>query len=139
MLARSGHGQELLDLLKPIVINERSPWDQLVKAFSPGEPEVGPWRKNAYLPYASLPTFKVFAEDWLAILRCGMPGYDALPHLVDTFGLHILEYMLRQGQAWIDPKAPVRLVLEIVAPKRTTVRDEITQPNASIGQISIFK
>lgn len=123
MLARSGHGQELLELLKPIVINERSPWDRLVKAFSPSEPEAAPRRKNAYLPYASLPTFKVFAEDWLAILRCGMPGYDALPHLVDTFGLHILEYMLRQGQTWIDPKMPVRLVLEIIAPKRTTVRD----------------
>ena len=40
----------------------------------------------------------MFAEDWLSLLRCQMPGYDVIPHLVDLLGLHVLLYMLKRGK-----------------------------------------
>ena len=65
----------------------------------------------------------MFAEDWLSLLRCQMPGYDVIPHLVDLLGLHVLLYKLKRAKAWVEPGSPVRLVLEIIAPRRTTIRD----------------
>ena len=95
MLCRSGHGEDLLEALKPLVLDENSRWNRLIRAFTPAMQEEPPTRANAYLPYASLPSFAEFAEDWLALLRCYMPGYDVIPHLVDLLGLHILLYKLR--------------------------------------------
>ncbi|MEZ4405716.1 MAG: hypothetical protein R3A52_04350 [Polyangiales bacterium] len=65
--------------------------------------------------------------------RCSTTGfgYDALPHLVDIVGLHLVMYLLARAAEWTGREP--RLVLEIVAPRRTTVRDlavESYQANA---------
>jgi hypothetical protein len=123
MLCRSGRGEALLESLTRLVLSEDTAWNRLVRALSPdGEPTSAP-RGNAYLPYAILPDFAQFADDWLALLRCAIPGYDVLPHLVDLLGLHILLYKLRRARDWTAPEKPVELVLEIIAPRRTTVRE----------------
>ena len=90
------------------------------------ERDVSP-RANAYLPYRSLPAFGQFADDWLALLRCRMPGYNIIPHLVDLLGLHVLLYKLRCAQMWASPRARSNSVLEIIAPRRTTIRDLATE------------
>lgn len=123
MLSRSGHAAELLEHLRPLVLSDDTAWNRLVRAFTPRDDDDRPSRGNSYLPYASLPEFATFAQDWLSVLRCRMPGYDGVPHLVDLLGLHVLLYKLRCAQRWIDPSVPVRLVLEVIAPKRTTIRD----------------
>ena len=123
MLCRSGHGEELKEEFCPLLLTDESRWNRLLKAFSPDRPEELPQRANPYLPYAELPDFRMFAEDWLSLLRCQMPGYDVIPHLVDLLGLHVLLYMLKRGKAWVEPGHAVRLVLEIIAPRRTTIRD----------------
>jgi len=113
--------------LRPLVLDGNSRWNRLVHAFTPQETEDVSPRANAYLPYSSLPTFSQFAEDWLALLRCRMPGYDVIPHLVDLLGLHVLLYKLRCAQMWAAPDSPLQLVMEIIAPRRTTVRDLATE------------
>jgi hypothetical protein len=70
-----------------------------------------------------LSDFENLADDWLSLLRTNLPGYDVLPHLVDLLGLHLTLYFLRRSSEWCKEPNPVRLVLEIVAPKRSTVRD----------------
>ena len=127
MFCRSGHGEELLASLRPLVLDDHSQWNRLVQAFTPHETEDVSARANAYLPYVSLPSFSQFVEDWLALLHCRMPGYDVLPHLVDLLGLHVLLYKLRCAQLWAAPDQHLHLVLEIIAPRRTTVRDLATE------------
>lgn len=127
MLCRSGRSQDLLAGLRPLVLDDSSRWNRLVRAFTPQETEDVSPRANAYLPYASLPVFHQFADDWLALLRCRMPGYDVIPHLVDILGLHVLLYKLRCAHMWAAPESPLHLVLEIIAPRRTTVRDLATE------------
>lgn len=127
MLCRSGRSEELLEALAPLVLNEKSRWNRLVEAFTPDETEDVSPRANAYLPYLSLPSFAHFADDWLALMHCRMPGYDAVPHLVVILGLHVLLYKLRCAQFWASADAPVQLVLEIIAPRRTTIRDLATE------------
>ena len=127
MLCRSGRTEDLLAGLQPLVLDKTSRWNRLVQAFTPEETEEVSPRANAYLPYASLPIFGEFADDWLALLRCRMPGYDVIPHLVDLLGLHVLLYKLRCAQMWASPLSPFHLVLEIIAPRRTTIRDLATE------------
>jgi len=127
MLSRSGKAEELLAGLRPLVLNETCRWNRLVRAFTPEETEDVSPRANAYLPYASLSAFTQFADDWLALLRCYMPGYDVIPHLVDLLGLHVLLYKLRCAQMWASPTTPLQLALEIIAPRRTTIRDLATE------------
>jgi hypothetical protein len=123
MLCRSGHGEKLREELCPLLLTEDSRWNRLLRTFSPERPEDLRHRANPYLPYSELPEFRMFAEDWLSLLRCQMPGYDVMPHLVDLLGLHVLLYKLNRARAWIEPGHPVRLVLEIISPRRTTIRD----------------
>lgn len=123
ILARSGKGAELCALLQPLVLNEQSPWNKLIKAFEPAAEEDRPQRANAYLPYGPTEGFMRFAEDWIAVLQSRMPGYDAVPHLVDLLGLHIVLYLLNAATEWAAPGTPVRLVCEVIAPRRTTIRD----------------
>ena len=123
MLCRSGRREDLLSSLEPLVLAENSRWNRLIRALSPSESEAPTVRAKAYLPYESLDEFTAFAEDWLAVLRCQMPGYDAIPHLVDLLGLHIVSYLLRRAADWAPLGDPVHFVLEVIAPRRTTIRD----------------
>jgi hypothetical protein len=127
MLCRSGKASELLSALRPLVLNETCRWNRLVRAFTPNETEDTAVRANAYLPYASLSSFGRFADDWIALLQCHMPGYDVIPHLVDLLGLHIVLYTLQCAQMWVSPDVLPQLVLEIIAPRRTTIRDLATE------------
>ena len=114
MLSRSGETDELLASLRPLVLDETSRWNRLVQAFTPEETEEAFPRANAYLPYAFLPVFRQFAEDWLALLRCRMPGYDVNPHLVDLLGLQVILYKLQCAEMWASPASPLQLVLEMI-------------------------
>jgi hypothetical protein len=42
---------------------------------------------------------------------------------VDLLGLHVILHKLHRAQAWVAPGEPVRFVLEIIAPRRTNIRD----------------
>jgi hypothetical protein len=125
MLCRSGRGDELYRALSPLVLDPAASWNRLVERLQPG-PETlrdPKGQKSPFLPYATLPDFDCLAGDMLALLNARLPGYDVLPHLVDLLGLHLMLYMLRRAVEWAPGSPPARLVLEIIAPRRTTVRD----------------
>lgn len=123
MLCRSGRGPEIFRHLERSVFATGSPWNQLLTRLQPREHPKDTSIHTGYLPYAHLPDYDQLADDLLAVLRLQLPGYDALPHLVHLLGLHLVLYYLRRAAEWVPEDPPPHFVLEIIAPKRTTVRD----------------
>jgi hypothetical protein len=132
MLCRSGRGEEILTCLENTGMIAQSydsgyrgsKWNQLVLALQP--PDDRTPRESGdppYLPYAQLPEYERLADDWLSILSCDLPDYDALPHIVTITGLHLIIYLLTRAKATLGEDASPSFVLEIVAPKKTTVRE----------------
>ena len=68
------------------MLDENTRWNRLVHLLerSTSEGEVQNRQRSAYLPYPQLPAFKKLAEDWLALLRLRMPGYDVFPLQQET-------------------------------------------------------
>ncbi len=132
MLCRTPRKQELL-----VAFRERwartDNWDSVVRCLQPDDSEeLGRERANAFLPYASHPSFDDLAEDWLAMLRLNIPGFDVYPHLVNLAGLHLLKYQLTVSQQILAMRSPLTFVCEMVAPKKTLVREiscELYQAN----------
>src|SRR5207244_3126467 len=69
------------------------------------------------------PSFDGIAEDWLTILRLNIAGFDVFPHLVNVVGLYLLKYQLTISRQLLDPSTPVSFICEMVAPKKTLVRE----------------
>ena len=124
MLCRSSLKEELLSLLVPALQDESTSWNKLVRLLQPetANPK-GAERANAFLPYPSHPTYDALAQDWIAILKLHMPGYDALPHLVNLAAFHLVQYQLRVARDVAGVPTPFRIVCELVAPKKTLVRE----------------
>lgn len=125
MLSRSSLRDALLPLLeREIVLKRESSWNKIVSLLqSPSDTPKGAERANAFLPYPTHPCFDLLAEDWISILSLGMPGYDALPHLVNMAAFHILQYQSRVARDVAGITAPFRIVCEVVVPKKTLVRE----------------
>lgn len=124
MLCRAQRKQELLEALKGRLLATDSTWDSIIKCLQPADDEsIGSERANAFLPYQSHSCFDELAEDWLAILRLRIPGFDVFPHIVTLAGLHLLKYQLTASRQWMGVDRPVSFVCEVVAPKKTLVRE----------------
>lgn len=123
MLCRSGRGAQLYERLRPVLLDPTLPWNRLVDRLQPPTSAAPLKMRTGYLPHLALDEYRSFAEDLIAALDARLPGYDVLPHLVDLIGLHLTLYILRRAAEWAPDEGPVRLVLEIVAPKKTTIRD----------------
>lgn len=128
MLCRSQRRSELVEPLASIVSSDNR-WNRLVALLQP--PDVGDraTRGKSYLPYEHHPVFDLLGEDWLAVLRLGLPGFDAYPHLATLGSLHLVLYLLRTSAGWAESEHPgdevpsVTMVCEIVAPRKTLVRE----------------
>jgi hypothetical protein len=59
----------------------------------------------------------------VTLLSLGMPGYDALPYIVNLAAFHLVQYQLRVARDVAGITAPFRIVCEVVAPKKTLVRE----------------
>jgi hypothetical protein len=127
MLARSGRQAELLEHLKPLMFNSKAKWNRLVATLQPTEDTDTSKRSGCYLPIQQLPEYTNLADDWLNILKCKMPGYDALPHLTTLAGLHLIIYFLNRSRLVLDLANPCGFVLEIVSPKKTIIRTISTE------------
>lgn len=150
MLCRSGRGEEILLHLQRLGIiasdysrdYKGSKWNQLVVALQSenDRTETKLSGKPPYLPYQKLPEYEHLADDWLNILHCNLPDYDALPQIVTITGLHLIIYLLSRSKAVLGELEPPRFVLEIVAPKKTIIRDLASdeyQKNNSLSQQAI--
>lgn len=133
MFCRANRGQDVLFYLKKLGLVDNkefnkfhlSKWNRLVATLQPDKDNqaIEHNRKSPYLPYLSLPEYDNLAEDWISILGCDMPDYDAVPHLVTITGLHIIIYLLNRAKETLKQKTHPTFILEIVAPEKTVVRD----------------
>lgn len=124
MLCRTPRKQELLSALKGRLSKADQTWDSIIKCLQPtNDEDMSNERANAFLPYTSHSCFDDLADDWLSILRLNIPGFDAFPHLVNLAGLHMLKYQLSVSRQLLDASTPLKLICEVVAPKKTLVRE----------------
>jgi hypothetical protein len=125
MLCRSQKKEALLSALKKKVLNsEISYWNKIVKCLQPqGKDLDRSLRANSFLPYIHHHCYDDLAEDWLNILNLDIPGYDMLPFIVNLSGFHIIKYLLEVSNQILMSNNQVSMVCEIVAPKKTLVRE----------------
>jgi len=122
MLCRSAGSSQLRPYLADLLAGQNS-WNTLVGLLQPQGFEESHTRGKSYLPYRSHPRFDRLAEDWLQILELRLPGFDAIPFLVTLGAFHLILYQLHVAAEWCGEKRPVHLICEIVAPKKTLVRE----------------
>jgi hypothetical protein len=130
IICRSNRGSEILSQLEKIGVincnhldNPGSKWNQIVLALQPPQEQTRESGSPPYLPYLQLPEYTELADDLLAILSCNLPDYDALPHIVTILGLHLVIYFLARAKSTLGEDGKPCFVLEIIAPKKTSVRD----------------
>jgi len=124
MLCRASQKQELLAALKGRLAKTDKTWNSIIKCLqSDNDEEMSKERANAFLPYTSHACFDDIAEDWLSILRLNIPGFDVFPHLVNLAGLHLMKYQLEVSRQFLGSAKAVNLICEVVAPKKTLVRE----------------
>lgn len=124
MLSRAKRRKDLLAALQQSLSKTDTTWDSVIKCLQPSEEEdLSSERANAFLPYAEHPCFDQLAEDWLAILRLNIPGFDVLPHLVNLAGLHLVKYQLSVSRELLGLSPMPVFICEVVAPKKTLVRE----------------
>lgn len=124
MFCRAQRKAELLASLKDRLSKTDPTWDSIIKCLQhPEDVQVSGERANAFLPYESHSCFDDLAEDWLAVLRLQIPGFDVFPHLVNLSGLHLLKYQLTVSRQILGLEKPLSLVCEVVAPRKTLVRE----------------
>lgn len=150
MLCRSGRGETILSHLQRLGIiaseyssdYKSSKWNKLVVALQPEHDRTTTKSSGSppYLPYAKLSEYERLADDWLKIIGCNLPDYDALPHIVTITGLHLIIYLLSRAKAVLKELEQPRFILEIVAPRKTIIRDLASdeyQKNNSLPQRAI--
>lgn len=124
MLCRTQHKQALLTALTKRLSKTDSTWNSIIKCLQPiDEEQMGSDHTNAFLPYDHHFCFDELAKDWLAILHLNIPGFDFFPHLVNLLGLHLIKYQLDVSRQFLGKTSPLSLVCEVVAPKKTLVRE----------------
>jgi hypothetical protein len=123
MLCRSNAKDELRRHLTRI-LEPGGPWNQLVGLLQPSNSdEERSTRGNSYLPYKRHATFDRLSDDWISVLSLHLPRYDVLTYLVTLGALHIVLYQLGVSIEWRGRANPLHMVCEIVAPKKSLVRE----------------
>src|ERR1035438_4097557 len=123
MLARSSCRDALAPYVRAMVSGTNR-WDRLVASLQPdGEDDQERESKSCYLPYRQHPVFEGLARDWLAMFRMELPSFDVYPHLVTLGALHLVRYHLSVASTWTGGDGLPCLVCEIVAPRKTLVRE----------------
>jgi hypothetical protein len=123
MLARSSRREELAEALRPFLEERGEARDRLLALLQPGPEEPTDARGASYLPRELHPSYDALAEDWMAILRMGLPGFDAFPHLVTLGAYHLMLYQLSIAAEWTARGRGAHMVCEVVAPKKTLIRE----------------
>lgn len=122
MLNRSKRRDELAPHLA-FMFKGDNPWDKLLGLMQPGPDQDLQVRGQSYLPYLSHQSFDALAEDWLAIFSLNLPDFDAYSHLATLGALHLQLYQLWVAADWVGCEQRPYMICEIVAPKKTFVRE----------------
>ena len=123
MLSRSSYKEELIPFVQTMVAGNNR-WDRLVASLQPEDKnDQERESKSCYLPYLYHPVYDELARDWLSISQLQLPAFDGYPHLVTLSALHLLRYHLSVATTWASNVNPPYLICEIIAPKKTLVRE----------------
>ncbi|MBC6606953.1 hypothetical protein H8B13_09000 [Hymenobacter sp. BT188] len=122
MLCRSSAADALRPHLTQFLQGDNE-WNALLQVLEPEPEETGMERKNSYLPYKQHPCFDALGKDWLHLFELGLPNFDALNHLVTLGAFHVLLYQLHVSAYWTGRQKPLVFLCEVVAPKKTLVRE----------------
>lgn len=124
MLSRAERRAGLAAVFPERLLETTNKWNRLVARLQPGAQHTNDRRGvDAFLPYDRHPVFDLIAEDWIALLRLRLPGFDIVPYLVTsgTFGL-LLYHLHTSAHLCGDVRLPP-MICEVVGPKRTLVRE----------------
>ncbi|AKD56967.1 hypothetical protein [Spirosoma radiotolerans] len=122
MLCRSSVVNELRPYLLDYLRGDNE-WNQLLTVLEPEIEESKSERAHSYLPYSQHPCFNALGEDWLHLFQLGLPNFDVLSHLVTLSAFHVLLYQLKVAAEWANKSEPITFLCEVVAPKKTLVRE----------------
>lgn len=123
MFCRSSNKNRLRELLKEKLLKQETIWSTIVKCLQPDSQDTPQKKSAGFLPYKTHDTFDKLANDWISILNLKMPGYDLIPHLVRLAGLHMMLYQQQLAREEIGSRWPSYIISEIVAPRKTLVRE----------------
>ena len=137
MMCRAEKKDVLHDSLLLLVNGNRSPWNMIVGCLQPADmSQDGSDLANSYLPYPQHPSYDQLAADWIATLNLDLPGFDALPHLVNLIGLHLVKYQLTVARDVASIATPYYMICEVVAPRKTLVRELASETYQSNNLLS---
>jgi hypothetical protein len=124
MLSRAERRAELAALFPGRVLEGANKWNRLVARLQPDEQQTNGRRGvEAFLPYDQHPVFDLIAEDWIALLRLRLPGFDIIPYLVTSGAFGLLLYQLHTSAHVCGDAAIPSMICEALGPRRTLVRE----------------
>ncbi|NBB80977.1 MAG: hypothetical protein GVY36_16280 [Verrucomicrobia bacterium] len=124
MLSRSGEGPEIAKLIGEKILRSDNSWNRVAKALLPDDHRIDANSVTGgigYLPFAQRDEYKELAKTWRQLLSLDLPGNAVIDPLVRLSALHMLIYMLRRSIEETGDQGEPRFVLEIPAPKKTTL------------------
>jgi len=134
MLCRADCANALRPCLDRFLAGD-NPWNTLVGVLQPEGDQDRSLREASYLPYRRHSAFDRLGEDWLAVCRLQLPGFDAYPHLVTLSALHVALYQLAIAADQCATTRP-HFICELVAPRKTLVRELSTMSYLDNAQLS---
>ncbi len=128
MLARSGDGPALAKKIADRLLTPADDrWDRVARALLPNdyrvEPDTVPVASIGYLPYPERQEYGDLAQDWHRLLDLKLPGATLLDPLMRISALHMLLYMVRRSHEEVGDGEEPKLVLELAAPRKTSIRE----------------
>ena len=124
MLSRSGQGPELANAIRSHLLRDTDPWNRVAKALLPKDYRLESnlvESKIGYLPFAERDEYSALAQTWSLLLNLDIPGAALFDPLMRLSALHMLLYMLRRAGEEFGANTEPKFVLEIAAPKKTTL------------------
>ena len=124
MLNRSGARSEIAKRISEVLLREGGPWDRVVRSLLPEDAVVDAdavSSKIGYLPFAERPEYEALGETWQRLLHLDLPGEALFDPLMRLSALHMLLYALRRANEELGDDREPRFVLEIAAPRKSTL------------------
>lgn len=123
MFCRAGNKEQLKALIEKRLFKTSSIWNSVIKCLQPETESFPKEKEGGFLPYESHSLYDAIADDWIAVLELDIPPYDLIPHLVSLTGFHMMRFQQQISRIVLNEERPSYFISEIVAPKKTMVRE----------------
>lgn len=130
MLNRSGAGREIAKRISAVLLREDGTWDRVIRSLLPENSQIDADSVSSrigYLPYAERPEYEALGRTWQRMLSLDLPGEALLDPLMRLSALHMLLYTLRRANEELGDSSEPRFVLEIAAPRKSTLFELSTE------------